>query len=48
MPGVRTSRAAAGFWSRWDGPSFMAIGTQDPDTGASAEENPSLPPGRRL
>ena len=36
MPGVRTSRAAAGFWSRWDGPSFMAIGTQDPVLGIPA------------
>jgi haloalkane dehalogenase len=38
MPGVLVSRAAAAFWSRWDGPSFMAVGTQDPVLGRTAME----------
>ena len=34
MPGVAESRAALDFWSRdWDGPSFMAVGAQDPVLG---------------
>jgi haloalkane dehalogenase len=34
MPGAAISRAAAAFWSTtWDGPSFMAVGMQDPVLG---------------
>lgn len=34
MEGVEESRAALGFWSReWDGPTFMAVGAQDPVLG---------------
>jgi haloalkane dehalogenase len=34
MPGVEVSRAAAGFWhDEWTGPSFMAVGAQDPVLG---------------
>ena len=36
MPGVAVSRAAAGFWSRWDGPVFLAVGAQDPVLGLPA------------
>lgn len=36
MPGVAVSRAAAGFWSRWDGPVFLAVGAQDPVLGVPA------------
>ena len=36
MPGVAISRAAAGFWARWDGPSFLAVGAQDPVLGLPA------------
>lgn len=39
MPGVETSRRAAGFWrEQWDGPSFMAIGLQDPVLGKPVME----------
>lgn len=38
MPGVEISRAAEGFWSRWDGPSFLAAGAQDPVLGVPAME----------
>ena len=34
MPGASLSREASGFWSkRWSGPTFMAIGKQDPVLG---------------
>ena len=33
MPGVEISRAAERFWSGWDGPSFLAVGAQDPVLG---------------
>lgn len=37
MEGADISRAAAAFWSdEWDGPSFMAIGMQDPVLGPPA------------
>ena len=36
MPGVAISRAAAGFWGRWDGPSFLAVGARDPVLGVPA------------
>jgi pimeloyl-ACP methyl ester carboxylesterase len=36
MPGVAVSRAATGFWSQWDGPSFLAVGAQDPVLGLPA------------
>jgi pimeloyl-ACP methyl ester carboxylesterase len=36
MPGVEVSRAAAGFWSQWDGPSFLAAGARDPVLGVPA------------
>jgi haloalkane dehalogenase len=38
MPGVEVSRAAVGFWSGWDGPSFLAVGGQDPVLGVPAME----------
>jgi haloalkane dehalogenase len=38
MPGVAVSRAAAGFWSGWDGPSFLAVGARDPVLGVPAME----------
>jgi haloalkane dehalogenase len=38
-PGVPVSRAAAAFWSRtWQGPTFMAIGEQDPILGPPVME----------
>jgi pimeloyl-ACP methyl ester carboxylesterase len=36
MPGVEISRAAQRFWSAWDGPSFLAVGAQDPVLGVPA------------
>lgn len=36
MPGVATSQAAERFWSQWDGPSFLAVGAQDPVLGLPA------------
>jgi haloalkane dehalogenase len=36
MDGVETSRAAEGFWARWEGPSFLAVGVQDPVLGLPA------------
>jgi pimeloyl-ACP methyl ester carboxylesterase len=36
MPGVAVSRAAAGYWSRWDGPCFLAVGALDPVLGLPA------------
>jgi pimeloyl-ACP methyl ester carboxylesterase len=34
MPGVLESKAAVDFWSsRWDGPTFMAVGAADPVLG---------------
>ena len=36
MPGVEISRAAERFWSEWDGPSFLAVGAQDPVLGGPA------------
>jgi pimeloyl-ACP methyl ester carboxylesterase len=36
MPGVEVSRAAERFWSQWDGPSFLAVGAQDPVLGLPA------------
>ena len=33
MPGVELSRAAERIWSEWDGPSFLAVGAQDPVLG---------------
>jgi pimeloyl-ACP methyl ester carboxylesterase len=36
MSGVDTSRAAERFWSRWEGPSFLAVGVQDPVLGMPA------------
>jgi pimeloyl-ACP methyl ester carboxylesterase len=36
MPGVEISRAAERFWSEWDGPSFLAVGAQDPVLGVPA------------
>jgi haloalkane dehalogenase len=38
MPGVEISRAAQRFWSQWDGPSFLAVGAQDPVLGVPAME----------
>lgn len=38
MPGVEVSRAAVRFWSEWDGPSFLAVGAQDPVLGVPAME----------
>ena len=38
MPGVAVSRAAVDFWSAWDGPSFLAVGAQDPVLGVPAME----------
>jgi len=38
MPGVEVSRAAERFWSGWDGPSFLAVGAQDPVLGVPAME----------
>jgi haloalkane dehalogenase len=36
MPGVEISRAAERFWSEWNGPSFLAVGAQDPVLGVPA------------
>ncbi|MCU7723963.1 haloalkane dehalogenase [Actinoplanes sp. KI2] len=36
MPGVEISRAAQHFWSQWEGPSFLAVGAQDPVLGVPA------------
>jgi haloalkane dehalogenase len=36
MDGVETSRAAEEFWARWEGPSFLAVGMQDPVLGMPA------------
>jgi haloalkane dehalogenase len=36
MPGVEVSRAAARFWSDWDGPSLLAAGARDPVLGVPA------------
>jgi pimeloyl-ACP methyl ester carboxylesterase len=36
MPGVGVSREAQQFWSEWDGPSFLAVGAQDPVLGVPA------------
>ena len=36
MPGVEVSRSAERFWSHWDGPSFLAVGAQDPVLGLPA------------
>ena len=36
MAGVAVSRAAVDFWSGWDGPSFLAVGAQDPVLGVRA------------
>ena len=36
MPGVELSRSAERFWSAWDGPSFLAVGAQDPVLGMPA------------
>jgi haloalkane dehalogenase len=39
MEGVAESKAAVGFWSsEWSGPSFMAIGEDDPVLGPPAME----------
>ena len=38
LPGVEVSRAAARFWSDWAGPSFLAVGAQDPVLGVPAME----------
>ena len=38
MPGVEVSRAAARFWSEWDGPSFLAVGARDPVLGVPVME----------
>lgn len=36
MLGVEVSRAAERFWSHWEGPSFLAVGAQDPVLGLPA------------
>jgi len=33
---VEISRAAQRFWSEWEGPSFLAVGAQDPVLGVPA------------
>ena len=38
LPGVEVSRAAVGFWSGWNGPSFLAVGARDPVLGVPAME----------
>ena len=38
MPGVEVSRAAERFWAGWAGPSFLAVGAQDPVLGVPAME----------
>ncbi len=38
MPGVAVSRSAVDFWAGWDGPSFLAVGAQDPVLGVPAME----------